>query len=98
MNKTISLTLLSALFLSAPVFAGHHGADHEIKAMESLFNGKDLTGWSGDSKYWSVKDGVIHGTTHEQRPTAIPSSSIRVRMSAIFTSALKHVVWITTPA
>ena len=67
MNKTISLTLLSALFLSAPVFAGHHGADHEIKAMESLFNGKDLTGWSGDSKYWSVKDGVIHGTTHEHK-------------------------------
>ena len=24
-----------------------------------LFNGKDLTGWTGDPKYWSVVDGVI---------------------------------------
>jgi len=29
----------------------------------TLFNGKDLTGWSGDSRLWSVKDGVIHGET-----------------------------------
>ena len=31
---------------------------------ESLFNGKDLSGWKGDPKFWSVKDGVIYGTTH----------------------------------
>ncbi|MBX7257815.1 MAG: DUF1080 domain-containing protein [Candidatus Hydrogenedentes bacterium] len=29
----------------------------------SLFNGKDLTGWKGDSRLWSVKDGVIVGNT-----------------------------------
>ncbi len=29
----------------------------------SLFNGKDLTGWDGDTRLWSVKDGVIHGET-----------------------------------
>jgi hypothetical protein len=28
-----------------------------------LFNGKDLTGWSGDSRLWSVRDGIIHGET-----------------------------------
>lgn len=27
----------------------------------TLFNGKNLNGWSGDSKYWSVKDGAIVG-------------------------------------
>ena len=27
----------------------------------NLFNGKDLTGWSGDPKVWSVKDGYISG-------------------------------------
>ncbi len=33
-----------------------------------LFNGKDLTGWDGDPRLWSVKDGVIHGeTTPENR-------------------------------
>lgn len=26
-----------------------------------LFNGKDLTGWDGAEKYWSVEDGVIKG-------------------------------------
>ena len=28
-----------------------------------LFNGKDLTGWDGDPRLWSVKDGIIHGET-----------------------------------
>jgi choline-sulfatase len=28
-----------------------------------IFNGKNLGGWSGDSKYWSVKDGAITGVT-----------------------------------
>lgn len=31
--------------------------------MVSIFNGKDLSGWDGDSRLWSVKDGVIHGET-----------------------------------
>lgn len=31
--------------------------------MTSLFNGKDLTGWDGDPRLWSVKEGVIHGET-----------------------------------
>jgi 3-keto-disaccharide hydrolase len=30
---------------------------------ESIFNGKDLTGWDGDPRLWSVKDGAIHGET-----------------------------------
>lgn len=29
----------------------------------SLFNGKNLGGWTGDSRYWSVKDGAITGAT-----------------------------------
>ena len=28
-----------------------------------LFNGKNLSGWTGDSKYWSVKEGAITGVT-----------------------------------
>lgn len=31
--------------------------------MKSLFNGKDLSGWEGDDRLWSVRDGVIHGET-----------------------------------
>lgn len=37
----------------------------------SLFNGKDLTGWKGNEKYWSVKDGAIVGkNTAENAPKA----------------------------
>jgi hypothetical protein len=31
-----------------------------------IFNGKDLTGWDGDPKLWSVKDGAIHGETTKE--------------------------------
>ncbi len=34
----------------------------------SLFNGKDLTGWAGDERYWSVQDGAITGTTTADQP------------------------------
>jgi hypothetical protein len=29
-----------------------------------LFNGKDLSGWSGDPRIWSVKNGVLTGETN----------------------------------
>jgi hypothetical protein len=32
-------------------------------AWQSLFNGRDLAGWDGDKRLWSVRDGVIHGET-----------------------------------
>ncbi len=35
----------------------------------SLFNGKDLAGWDGDPRLWSVKDGVIRGQTTAENPT-----------------------------
>jgi hypothetical protein len=41
-------------FVKAPEEAGEYAA---------IFNGIDLTGWDGDSKLWSVKDGTIRGET-----------------------------------
>jgi uncharacterized protein (TIGR03067 family) len=36
----------------------------------SLFNGQDLTGWKGDQRIWSVRDGAITGrTTRDIRVT-----------------------------
>ncbi len=32
-----------------------------------LFNGKDLTGWDGDPRLWSVRDGTITGSTEGQQ-------------------------------
>ena len=61
---TRSFAFALAALLTIPAFA-----DDAVKApaesddMKSIFNGKDLTGWDGDSRLWSVKDGVIHGET-----------------------------------
>ena len=56
--------LVSLCFcLSSLVVFGAESAPPEAKGMRSLFNGKDLTGWDGDPRLWSVKDGVIHGQT-----------------------------------
>ncbi|HEY7118100.1 MAG TPA: DUF1080 domain-containing protein [Tepidisphaeraceae bacterium] len=41
-------------------------APPEPQDMKPLFNGKDLAGWSGHPKLWTVKDGVIHGETTAQ--------------------------------
>lgn len=38
-------------------------APPETVGMKALFNGNDLTGWDGDSRLWSIKDGVVHGET-----------------------------------
>jgi hypothetical protein len=35
---------------------------------KAIFNGKDLTGWDGDPRFWSVKDGAITGMTTVEVP------------------------------
>jgi hypothetical protein len=40
----------------------------EPAGMESLFDGRDLTGWDGDPRLWSVRDGAIHGQTTPEKP------------------------------
>ena len=35
----------------------------------SLFNGKDLSGWDGDPRFWSVQDGAIVGQTTSEVST-----------------------------
>jgi hypothetical protein len=37
--------------------------------MVHLCNGKDLAGWDGDMRFWSVKDGIIRGETTTGKPT-----------------------------
>jgi hypothetical protein len=44
-------------------FAEPPAAPPESPDLKPIFNGKDLTGWDGDPRLWSVKDGVIHGET-----------------------------------
>ncbi|MBN2474146.1 MAG: DUF1080 domain-containing protein [Pirellulales bacterium] len=46
--------------------AGDQPADED--GFVSLFNGKDLDGWDGDPRLWSVVDGAIRGQTTEENP------------------------------
>jgi hypothetical protein len=43
-------------------------APPESGEMRQLFNGEDLSGWDGDPRLWSVKDGAIHGETTKENP------------------------------
>lgn len=61
-----NLVLLTALLI--PVCVWGADAPPEAAGMKSLFNGKDLTGWDGDPRLWSVKEGVIHGETTAENP------------------------------
>jgi hypothetical protein len=38
------------------------------KGFQRLFNGRDLSGWDGNPKLWSVKDGAITGQTTAENP------------------------------
>jgi hypothetical protein len=65
----IRCLLIVALLVLAPVAVSADDpimAPPESKDMKKIFNGKDLTGWDGDPKLWSVKDGAIRGETTPQ--------------------------------
>ncbi len=64
MIRCLSVVLLSALLV--PAFA-EESAPPESADLKPIFNGKDLTGWDGDPRLWSVKDGVIHGETTPEK-------------------------------
>jgi putative heme-binding domain-containing protein len=56
---------LAALAVLAGFLAGPTRADEP----QNLFNGTDLTGWEGNPKLWSVRDGAITGETDGKIPT-----------------------------
>jgi len=59
-------TLLFALTVSCTlnvIAADAVKAPAEPDGMTPLFSGKDLSGWDGDPRLWSVKDGAIRGET-----------------------------------
>jgi hypothetical protein len=64
------LTLLAGLFISVNASADDAARTPppEASDMKVLFNGKDLTGWDGDPKLWSVKDGILRGETTKDNP------------------------------
>ncbi len=55
-TKTVALSVLLSAFAHAEE--------------KQLFNGKDLSGWSGNEDLWSVEDGAITGRTTAEKPAA----------------------------
>ncbi|MEO2049111.1 MAG: DUF1080 domain-containing protein [Pirellulales bacterium] len=65
----IPTCLLLTFIACNPLVAGEpQRAPADSSKLRSLFNGKDLGGWSGDPRLWSVRDGVIHGETTAENP------------------------------
>jgi hypothetical protein len=59
LRRALALFALCALTLAAR--AAEPG-------FQSLFNGKDLTGWDGLTEFWSAHDGAITGQTTAEHP------------------------------
>lgn len=60
---------LSLFCFAAVSFADHHKAPPESGDMKVIFNGKNLDGWDGDPRLWSVEEGVIRGETTKEKST-----------------------------
>jgi type 1 glutamine amidotransferase len=65
------LTILVGLVLFATTVScnAQETASEVEPGFKSLFNGKDLAGWDGNPKFWSVQEGVITGQTTAENPT-----------------------------
>ncbi len=59
--RMLLLGLSLVLSISSNTFAQQSG-------FKEIFNGKDLTGWKGNPKLWSVEDGAITGKTTAEDP------------------------------
>src|SRR4051794_14558752 len=67
MSHILKLSFLLALLSMLSTSPLSAVAD-EKDGFQSLFNGKSLEGWSGDEKFWSVKEGTITGQTTKENP------------------------------
>ena len=59
-------TCLALLGFALPLLADDNTVPPQSGEYKPLFNGQDLTGWDGDTRLWSVRDGVIHGETTKE--------------------------------
>ena len=69
-RRFVILTVLIGLLYTTPAFAEQKVVPESgiEPGFVRIFNGKDLTGWDGDPRLWSVKDGAIRGRTTKENP------------------------------
>jgi hypothetical protein len=69
MKCTTVAVFAAALLVAGSQLAGSRSATADepkvTEGFKSLFNGKNLDGWSGLEGFWSVKDGAISGAEDE---------------------------------
>lgn len=67
-----NLVLFSVLSVPCSAMAVEENVSLEVppepEGMQAIFNGKDLSGWDGDPRLWSVREGAIHGETTADNP------------------------------
>jgi hypothetical protein len=68
MIRNLVCAAFLSLMLGAPFASAQVTAPPEPAGMKAIFNGKNLNGWDGDPRLWSMKDGVIHGETTAENP------------------------------
>jgi hypothetical protein len=72
----LSLALVTSPLIALPLFAQEKKEPPIVppragkREKVEVFNGKDLTGWRGHKKYWSVEDGVIIGKNTDPVPVS----------------------------
>jgi len=59
------------LCLAAQPFTAEAADSQPEAGFQALFNGRDLTGWDGNPRLWSVKDGAIFGRTSASDPIKV---------------------------
>lgn len=67
-RNLLFLPILAAGAFLIGQFGAAFAADAE-EGFKPIFNGKDLSGWDGNPKFWSVKEGAITGETTAENPT-----------------------------
>lgn len=68
MTRYLTLLALASFAFTALGADAPQTAPAEQPGMKAIFDGKALTGWDGDPRLWSVKDGAIHGETTAANP------------------------------
>src|ERR1700676_5402952 len=63
----LTAILLAALINPASAASNQLSPEERTEGFRLLFNGETLAGWHGDTALWSVKDGVIVGSTENQK-------------------------------
>lgn len=66
MSPRVLCLLIPLAACLAPVLAPPPA---RAQAARPLFNGRDLSGWEGDPRFWSVRDGAITGETTPEKVT-----------------------------